>query len=99
MLCALVPGAARVVRLVNQTNPTLQMTQTTLRYVREAARDMGLQIHILNASTSSEIDAAFATFADVAGRGTHFSSSLDAFFHAAGVSQRFTWRRGAAWPT
>jgi putative ABC transport system substrate-binding protein len=31
--------------------------------VQEAARAMGLQIHVLNASTSGEIDAAFATFA------------------------------------
>jgi ABC-type uncharacterized transport system substrate-binding protein len=34
-----------------------------LRDVREAARVIGLQIHVLNASTSREIDAAFATLA------------------------------------
>jgi len=31
--------------------------------VQEAARVIGLQIHVLNASTSNEIDAAFATLA------------------------------------
>jgi putative tryptophan/tyrosine transport system substrate-binding protein len=31
--------------------------------VREAARTIGLQTHVLNASTSREIDAAFATLA------------------------------------
>jgi putative ABC transport system substrate-binding protein len=38
-------------------------TETTLRDVQSAARTMGLQIQVLNASTSREIDAAFATFA------------------------------------
>ena len=35
---------------------------TTLRDLEAAARAMGLQIQVLNASTSGEIDAAFATF-------------------------------------
>jgi ABC-type uncharacterized transport system substrate-binding protein len=56
----LVPAAARVAVLVNPTNaPT---TETTLRDVEAAARAMGLQIQVLNASTSREIAAAFATF-------------------------------------
>ena len=42
--------------------PTLA-AEATLRDMRTAARAMGLQIQILNASTSSEIDAAFATLA------------------------------------
>jgi putative ABC transport system substrate-binding protein len=37
--------------------------ETTLRDVPEAARVLGLQIQILNASTSREIDAAFVTLA------------------------------------
>ena len=37
--------------------------ETTLRDVEAAARAMGLQIQVLNASTSREIDAAFATLA------------------------------------
>jgi putative tryptophan/tyrosine transport system substrate-binding protein len=47
--------------LVNPAQAT--NTETTLRDVREAARVIGLQIHVLNASTSREIDAAFATLA------------------------------------
>ena len=39
----------------------LRDTETTLRDVEAAARAMGLQIQVLNASTSREIDAAFAT--------------------------------------
>ena len=47
--------------LVNPANAA--NTETTLRDVEAAARAMGLQIQVLNASTSREIDAAFATFA------------------------------------
>ena len=46
--------------LVNPTNATT--AESTLRDVEPAARAMGLQIQVLNASTSREIDAAFATF-------------------------------------
>jgi putative ABC transport system substrate-binding protein len=60
LLRELVPAAAHVVVLVNPTNAT--NTKSTLREVEPAARTMGLQIQILNASTSREIDAAFATF-------------------------------------
>jgi putative tryptophan/tyrosine transport system substrate-binding protein len=57
----LVPRAARVAVLVNPANPSA--TETTLRDVEAAARAMGLQIQVLKASTSHEIDAAFATLA------------------------------------
>jgi len=46
--------------LVNPANAT--NTETTLRDVEPAARTMGLQLEVLKASTSREIDAAFATF-------------------------------------
>jgi len=59
LLREIVPKAARVVVLVNPTNPT---AETTMRDVETAARTMGLQIQVLNASTSREINAAFATF-------------------------------------
>jgi putative ABC transport system substrate-binding protein len=36
-------------------------TESTLREMPEAARAMGLQIEVLNASTDREIEAAFAT--------------------------------------
>jgi putative ABC transport system substrate-binding protein len=47
--------------LVNPADATI--TETTLLGVHEAARAIGLQIHVLKASTSGEIDAAFATLA------------------------------------
>jgi putative ABC transport system substrate-binding protein len=58
LLRELVPAAARVAVLVDPTGPTVE---TTLRDVEPAARAMGLQIQVLNASTSREIDGAFAT--------------------------------------
>ena len=60
LLRELVPGAARVALLVNPTNPA--NFATTVRDVEAAARAIGLQIQVVRASTSREIDAAFATF-------------------------------------
>ena len=59
LLRELVPAATRVAVLVNPAGPGHEIT---LRDVEPAARAMGLQIQVLNASTSSEINAAFATF-------------------------------------
>jgi putative tryptophan/tyrosine transport system substrate-binding protein len=61
LLHELVPKAVRVAVLVDPANPPT--TETTLREVHEAARTIGLQIQVLNVSTSNEIDAAFATLA------------------------------------
>jgi putative tryptophan/tyrosine transport system substrate-binding protein len=61
LLLELVPRAARVAVLVNQAN--IANTETTVRDVKAAAHDIGLQIQVLSASTSREIDAAFATLA------------------------------------
>jgi putative ABC transport system substrate-binding protein len=59
LLHDLVPTAVRIAVLINPANaPT---AETTLLDIPEAARSLGLQIQILNASTSREIEAAFAT--------------------------------------
>ena len=52
-------GATRVAVLVN---PALATAGTNLEDVEAAARAIGLQIQVLRASTSRELDAAFATF-------------------------------------
>jgi putative ABC transport system substrate-binding protein len=59
LLHELVPRAARVAVLLNPANAT--NAETALRDLQQAARALGLQIHVLNASSSREIDAAFAT--------------------------------------
>jgi len=58
LLHDLVPKAVRIAVLVNPANT--QVAETTLRDIPEAARALGLQIRIVNASTSREIEAAFA---------------------------------------
>ena len=75
LLREMVPGAARIAVLVNPANIAIE---TTLRDAAAAARVMGLQIQVLNASTSREIDAAFATF--VRERPDAVFVSLDVFF-------------------
>jgi putative ABC transport system substrate-binding protein len=59
LLHELVPGIVRVAVLVTPAYATI--TESTLRDIEPAARAMGLQIQVLNADTSAEIDAAFAT--------------------------------------
>jgi ABC transporter substrate binding protein len=61
LLRELVPGAARVAVLVNPAEAAV--TETTVRDVQAAARAMGLQIRVVNAGSSREITAAFATLA------------------------------------
>jgi putative tryptophan/tyrosine transport system substrate-binding protein len=61
LLHDLVPKAVRIAVLVNPANASI--TASTLQEVQEAAPTIGLQIRILNATTSGEIDAAIATVA------------------------------------
>jgi putative tryptophan/tyrosine transport system substrate-binding protein len=61
LLHELVPKAVRVAVLVNPANGS--PAEATLRDVQNAAHVIGLQIYVLNASTSLEIDAVFATLA------------------------------------
>ena len=80
LLRELVPGAARVAVFVN---PAIAATAaSTVSDVEAAARATGLQIRVLNASNSREIDVAFATL----GRERH-----DALFIDDGAA--FTGRR------
>jgi putative ABC transport system substrate-binding protein len=60
LLRELVPAATRLAVLSNPGNTI--STETMLRDLEPAARAMGLQIQVLNASTGPEINAAFATF-------------------------------------
>jgi ABC-type uncharacterized transport system substrate-binding protein len=60
LLRALVPGAAKVAVLVDPAAPP---TPTTVRALETAARAIGLQTQVLNARSSAEINAAFATLA------------------------------------
>jgi len=61
LLHDLVPKAVRIAVLVNPGNTST--AEATLRDIPEAARALGLQVVVLNASTSREIEEAFATLA------------------------------------
>jgi len=61
LLRELAPSAVRVAVLANPIN--VRGTSTMLAVLEPAARALGIQVQVYNASTRQEIDAAFATFA------------------------------------
>jgi putative ABC transport system substrate-binding protein len=59
LLHELVPTATIMALLVNPTNPTLAETES--RDAQSAARALGLQLHVLHASTEGDFNTVFAT--------------------------------------
>jgi putative tryptophan/tyrosine transport system substrate-binding protein len=59
VLRELVPTATIIALLVNPTNPT--NAETLSRDLQAAARTLGLQLHVLHASTERDFDAVFAS--------------------------------------
>jgi putative ABC transport system substrate-binding protein len=57
LLHELLPTATAIALLVNPTTP---LTESETRVLQDAARSLGLHLHVLNASTESQIDTAFA---------------------------------------
>jgi putative tryptophan/tyrosine transport system substrate-binding protein len=76
LLHELVPAASTIALLVN---PTDSNAETTLKSVRAAAHDLGLQVHVLRASTEREIDDAFAVLSQLKPGGVVIGS--DVFFN------------------
>ena len=58
LLRELVPSAALIAALVNPNSPNIE---TQLKDLKEAARAVGQQIHILQGSSERELDTAFET--------------------------------------
>jgi putative tryptophan/tyrosine transport system substrate-binding protein len=81
LLRELLLTAARVGVLVNPANPPT--AQSTVRDVQTAADDIGLQVHILNASTIREIDAAYTSL--VRQRADALLVAGDGFFNSRRV--------------
>jgi len=77
----LVPKATRIAVLVNPANQPI--AELTLRDMPEAARALGLQVQILEASTSREIEEAFATL--VRDRADALFIAGDGFFNSRRV--------------
>jgi putative tryptophan/tyrosine transport system substrate-binding protein len=75
LLHELAPTASVVAGLVNPSNPSVEPETSSLQV---AARSLGLQLHVLSASTPSEIDTAFGTLVDL--RAAAFVVSTDPLF-------------------
>jgi putative ABC transport system substrate-binding protein len=58
LLHELLPAVSVIALLVNPANPTVAETDT--KEVQAAARALGLELHVLNASNEDDIDAVFA---------------------------------------
>jgi putative ABC transport system substrate-binding protein len=78
LLRAMVPNAASICLLVNPTSPNLAEAQS--RDLQKAASGLGLQLHVVRASTEADFDAAFASATQLHADGLVVSS--DSFFFA-----------------
>ena len=74
VLHELLPTSTAVALLVNPNNP---QTEPETKGVRDAARSIGLQLHVLDASTEGEIDAAFGKLIELRAGG--LVVSVDSF--------------------
>jgi putative ABC transport system substrate-binding protein len=75
ILHQVVPAAAEIAVLVNPTSPT---TDSQLRNLQAAAPALGVQLHVLHASTEREFDAVFVTLLQLRAGGLMVAS--DGFF-------------------
>jgi putative ABC transport system substrate-binding protein len=81
LLHELIPSASVIGLLTNPTNPALAETAT--KEVQAAARALGLEVHVLNASTDRDIDDAFSKLIQmragglVIGPDTFFNSRIE----------------------
>jgi putative ABC transport system substrate-binding protein len=71
----LVPAATVIAVLVNPTQPT---AETELKDLQAAARTLGLQLHVLDASAERDFDTVFATLVQL--RGGALVIGNDTFF-------------------
>jgi putative ABC transport system substrate-binding protein len=77
VLHELLRTSAAVALLVNPNNP---VTEPETKVMRDAARSLGLQLHVLDASTEGEIDAAFEKLIELRAGG--LVVSVDAFLNS-----------------
>ena len=81
LLHDLMPKALRIALLLNPANAS--STETTMREVQKAADQISLNIQVLNAKTSREIDSAFEILAK--DRPDALFVAPDAFFNSRGA--------------
>ena len=78
LLHEMVPTATTIALLVNPTSPNLAEAQA--RDLQTAARTLGLQIHVLRASTDRDFESVFATLVQLRAGGLVISS--DSFLYS-----------------
>jgi putative ABC transport system substrate-binding protein len=86
LLHELVPTASVVALLVNPANPTV--AEPNSRELQAAARTLGLELHVLNASTERDLDEVFAKLIQLQRVG---SSSAPIHFLRAGANSSPHW--------
>jgi putative ABC transport system substrate-binding protein len=77
LLHGVVPSATTIALLVNPTNPN---AETQSKNTQEAARRLGLELHVLNASTERDFDAVFEKVREL--RAGALLIGQDVFFNA-----------------
>ena len=71
-----VPGTKSIALLINPTSPVL--TKISIEDAQAAARSLGLELHVLNASTERDFDVVFANLMQL--RASGLVIGTDAFF-------------------
>ena len=77
ILRGVVPSATIIALLLNPTNPN---SETQSKNTQEAARRLGLELHVLNASAERDFDAAFAKLREL--KASALIIGQDVFFNA-----------------
>lgn len=85
LLRTAIPSATIMAMLINPTNPN---AETQLRNTQEAARKLGLELHVLNANTERDLDVAFDKLHEL--RASALVIGQDVFFntYAAQIAAR-----------
>jgi putative tryptophan/tyrosine transport system substrate-binding protein len=102
LLHEVIPAATTFALLINPSNPTL--AEPTIRDIRASAHTLGVQLHVVSATTDNEIDNAFASLANlragglVIGGDQFFSSRIERLASLAvryAVPAIYLWREFA----
>ena len=102
LLHEVIPTATTFALLINPSNPTL--AELTTRDIRSSARTLGVQLHVVSATTDNEIDDAFASLTNlragglVIGGDQFFSSRIERLASLAvryAVPAIYLWREFA----
>jgi putative ABC transport system substrate-binding protein len=82
LLHELLPLARVMALLVDPSNPAV--SETTASQMLAAARTLGLELHVLNASTESDFDAVFAKIGQLRASGLVIASGTSIFVSRSG---------------